>query len=188
MSWKETQMRKIAWLFLLGTLPVAAATTTAKPGNGVNMPAAASESPAPAHPVTAAKVHAILALTGTDTLKREMLDGMLPHLKQMMPYMPADVVVDFQRSLGTADFEGAMVRSFQQHLSAEDADAIVAFYQSPAGKHMITVMPKILNEGQDAGSELGQQVMFEVIQRHKDEINAAARVYHEEHPATAPQH
>jgi hypothetical protein len=52
---------------------------------------------------------------------------------------------------------------------------------------MIGVMPKILNDGQDAGSELGQQVMFEVIQRHKDEIDAAARVYHEEHPAAAPQ-
>jgi hypothetical protein len=30
--------------------------------------------------------------------------------------------------------------------------------------------------------------MFEVIQRHKDEINAAAKLYHEEHPQNAPQH
>jgi len=49
------------------------------------------------------------------------------------------------------------------------------------------VMPKILNEGQDAGSELGQQVMVEVIQRHKDEIDRQPRFYHEEHPASAPQ-
>jgi|HubBroStandDraft_5_1064220.scaffolds.fasta_scaffold88933_2 hypothetical protein len=180
-------MRKIAWLFLLGALPVWAATTTAKPGLGTNMAAASSENPAPEHPVTAAQVHEILELTGTGTLKREMLDGMLPNLKQMMPYMPADVGADLQRTLGTADFEGAMVRSFQQHLSTEDAAQIIAFYQSPAGQHMIGVMPKILNEGQDAGSELGQQVMFEVIQRHKDEIDAAAKVYHEEHPVTAPQ-
>jgi hypothetical protein len=108
-------------------------------------------------------------------------------MKQMMPYMPADVVEDLRRSLGTTDFEGAMVRSFQQHLSAEDAAQIIAFYKSPAGQHMIGVMPKILNDGQDAGSELGQQVMFEVIQRHKDEIDAAAKSYHAEHPAAAPQ-
>ncbi|MFY9744947.1 MAG: DUF2059 domain-containing protein [Acidobacteriaceae bacterium] len=180
-------MRKIAWLFLLGTLPVWAGTTTAKPGVGTNVAGATSENLAPEHPVTAAQVHEILRLTGTNTLQREMLDGMLPYLKQMMPYMPADVVADLQRTLGTADFEGAMVRSFQQHLSTEDAAQIIAFYESPAGKHMIGVMPRILNEGQDAGSELGQQVMFEVIQRHKDEIDAAAKVYHEEHPATAPQ-
>jgi hypothetical protein len=53
---------------------------------------------------------------------------------------------------------------------------------------MIAVMPKVLNEGQDAGAQLGQQVMFEVIQRHKDEINAAAKLDHEEHPQNAPQH
>jgi hypothetical protein len=47
---------------------------------------------------------------------------------------------------------------------------------------MIAVMPKVLNEGQDAGAQLGQQVMLEVIQRHKDEIDAAAKLYHEEHP------
>ena len=91
-------------------------------------------------------------------------------------------MADLQRTLGTADFEGAMVRSFQQHLSTEEAAQIIAFYRSPAGKHMIAVMPSVLNEGQDAVADLGQQVMLEVMQRHKDEIDAAAKVYHEEHP------
>ena len=182
-------MRKIGWLVLLGTLPMFAATTTAKPASNSNVAAAAtSENLPPVHPVTAAQVHEILELTGTNTAKREMLDGMLPHLKEMMPYIPADAADDLQRTLGTADFEGVMVRSFQQHMSTEDAAQIIAFYGSPAGKHMIAVMPKVLNEGQDAGAQLGQQVMFEVIQRHKDEINAAAKLYHEEHPKDAPQH
>jgi uncharacterized protein len=178
-------MRKIAWLVLLVTLPVLGATT-AKSGIVENAPSATAEENLPEHPVTAAQVHEILELTATNTVKREMLDGMLPHLKEMMPYIPVDVVADLQRTLGSADFEGAMVRSFQQHLSTEEAADIIAFYKSPAGKHMIAVMPKVLNEGQDAAAELGQQVMIEVIQRHKDEINAAARLYHEEHPQGAP--
>jgi hypothetical protein len=178
----------MAWMVLLATMPLMAATTTAKSGSGSSVAGTAvSENPPPAHPVTAAQVYEILHLTGSDSMKREMLDGMLPNLKQMMPYIPADVLADLQRTLGTADFEGAMVRSFQQHLSTEDAAAIIAFYKSPAGKHMIAVMPKVLNEGQDAGAQLGQQVMLDVIQRHKDEIDAAAKVYHEEHPPTAPQ-
>ena len=181
-------MRKLPWMVLLTALPAMAATTTAKPGSGLNAAGAVvSENPPPAHPVTAAQVHEILDLTGTNTQKREMLDGLLPHLKQMMPYLPADVVADLEQRLGTADFEGAMVRSFQEHLSTEDAAAIIAFYRSPAGRHMILVMPQVLNDGQDAGAELGQQVMVEVIQRHKDEIDAAAKTYHEEHPQNAPQ-
>ena len=185
-------MRKMAWMVLLATMPLMAATTTAKSGSGSiaagsAAASAVSQNSPPAHPATAAQVYEILELTGTNNMKREMLDGLLPNLKQMMPYIPADVLSDLQRTLGTADFEGAMVRSFQQHLSTEDAAAIIAFYKSPAGKHMIAVMPKVLNEGQDAGAQLGQQVMLDVIQRHKDEIDAAAKVYHEEHPPTAPQ-
>lgn len=180
-------MRNIAWLVLVVTLPVFAATTTAKPECGTNGASSSSQNLPPAHPVTAAQVYQILALTGTDTVKREMLDGLLPHMKQMMPYMPADVVEDLRRSLGTTDFEGAMVRSFQQHLSAEDAAEIIAFYQSPAGKRMIAVMPNILDEGREAGSELGQQVTLEVVQRHKDEIDAAAKSYRDEHRQLAPQ-
>jgi len=180
-------MRTITWLVLLIALPVLAATTTAKPGAGLNGAPATSENPPPAHPVTAAQVDEILELTGTNTVKRQMLDGLLPHLQQMMPYIPNDVVDDLQQSLGVADFEGAMVRSFQLRLSTEEAADIIAFYQSPAGKHMIAVMPNVLNEGQQAGSELGQQVLFEVIQRHKDEIDAAAVNYHHEHPAAAAQ-
>ncbi len=185
-------MRKMAWMVLLATMPVMAATTTAKPGSGwiaagTGAGTAVGENPPPAHPVTAAQVYEILELTGTNTMKREMLDGMLPHLKQMMPYIPADVLADLQRTLGTADFEGAMVWSFQQHLSTEDAAAIIAFYKSPPGQRMIAVMPKVLNDGQDAGAQLGQKVMLDVIQRHKDEIDAAEKTYHEEHPPAAPQ-
>lgn len=180
-------MRKIAWMVLLTALPAMAANTTARsvnpPGGSATV---SSEIARPAHPVTAAQVHEILDLTGTNTQKREMLDGLLPHLKEIMPWMPADVLADLQQRLGTADFEGAMVRSFQLHLSTEDAAAIIAFYKSPAGKHMILVMPEVLNDGQDAGAELGQQVMLDVIQRHKDEIDAAAKTYHEEHPQNAP--
>lgn len=177
-----------AGALLLLALPLMAATTTAKPGNGASAAAAAtSENPPPAHPVTADQVYQILSLTGGDTLRREMLDGMVPHLREMMPYMPADVVDDIQRSLGAADYEAAMVRALQQRLSTEDAAAIIAFYQSPAGHHMVAVMPAAVDDGRRAAAELGQQVMFEVIRRHKDEIDAAAKLYHEEHRQNAPQ-
>jgi len=179
-------MRRLAWLVLLGSVPLLAANT-AKPGNAGGVAASGQgENVQPAHPVTAAQVHEILELTGTNTQKREMLDGLLPHLKEMMPWMPSDVVGDLERTLGTADFEGAMVRSFQQHLSTEEAAQIIAFYKSPAGRRMIAVMPAALNEGRDGVAELGQQVTMEVMQRHKDEIDAAAKVYRESHPP-APQ-
>lgn len=174
-------MRRIVGLglILLGAVPVWAGTTTVQPGSAQKT-VAQEESP-PAHPATADQVYEILRLTGTDPMKRQMIDEMLPYLKRMMPYMPEDVVSDLETSLKTADFQGAMVGSFQQHLSMEDAAAILAFYESPAGQRMIAVMPRILDEGQKAGSDLGQKVMFQVIQRHKAEIDRAAENYRAAH-------
>jgi hypothetical protein len=170
------------WMLLFLGVPAFGASTMGKPAGSV-----AAEKPAPVHPVKPAQVYEILRLTGTDPMRRQMLDGMLPYMKQMMPYLPEDVAEDFQRSLGEADFQGAMVEAFQKRMSTEDAVRIIAFYKTDAGRRMIAVMPQILNEGQDAGAELGQRVLFAVIQRHKEQIDAAAKKYHEEHPETAAQ-
>ena len=164
----------------MAAVPVCGASTIAKPGSP-----AVAENSAPAHPVTRAQVYEILRLTGTDPMRRQMLDNMLPYMKQMMPYLPEDAAADFQRSLEDADFQGAMVEAFQKRLSAEDAAQMIAFYKTDAGRRMIAVLPSILNEGQDAGAALGQRILFAVIQRHKEEIDVAAKKYHEEHPETA---
>jgi hypothetical protein len=141
----------------------------------------------PEHPITAAQVREILQMTGGNDLKHQMMEGMLPMMQQMLPYMPDKVVDDFRHSLEMADFDAAMVRTFQAHLSTEDATQIIAFYKSPAGQRMIGVMPQIQNDWQEAGEALGQQVMLEVIQRHHTEIEAAKKKYEQDHAVSSPR-
>lgn len=171
---------------LVGTLPVLGASTTVRPGNSETIVVSGNQPPE--HPVTPDQVRQILELARAENLQQEMVDSMLPSMQQMMPYMPESVLEDFRKSLRKADFEAAMIRSYQQHMSKEDAAQIIAFYRSPAGQHMIAIMPQIMSEGQDAGAALGQRIMLQVIQRHKAEIDAAATRYHAEHAGeAAPQ-
>jgi hypothetical protein len=182
-------MRQSAWVvfFLLLGVTVSARSATVRPSNGPVVTAGVGAQPAPAHPVTVAQVQEILALTSVGNMKQQMLDGMLPFVQQMLPYMPDSVVDDFRHSLEIADFDAALVHTFQAHLSTEDATQIIAFYKTPAGRRMIGVMPLIESEGQQAGSELGQQVMLEVIQRHQAELDAAKKKYQQEHTVGSPQ-
>jgi len=146
----------------------------------VTVPVAPSPIPPlpPAHPVTAEQVHEMMQLTGAANLMKQMLDSMMPSIRQSMPpYIPPDVLDDFERSLSGADFEGAMVRVYQAHLSTEDAVQIIAFYKTPAGEHLLAVMPEIAKDSQVVGQRLGQQVMREVLQRHQAEIEAAKEKY-----------
>src|SRR5581483_7994012 len=82
---------------------------------------------APDHPITLTQVHEILQLTGADHMRRQMLDAMMPQVKQAMPFLPAGVLDDFQQSFEKADFEPIVIQSYQAHLSAEDAQQIIAF-------------------------------------------------------------
>ena len=111
---------------------------------------------APAHPVTAAQAHAILELTGTDTLKREMLDGMLPYLKQMMPYMPADVVDGSSAEpAGRRILRGQWCGRSSSIFRRRTRTRLSRSTSRPAGKHMITVMPKILQRRTGCGIGAG---------------------------------
>jgi uncharacterized protein len=160
-------------------------------GNAASEPAPPSRiivpPPAPAQPITPAQVHEILSLTGGSDMRRQMLEGMLPEMQQMIPYMPDSVIDDFRHSLEMADFDAAVIQSFQARLSTRDAVQIIAFYKSPAGQRMIGAMPAIENEWQQAGAALGQQVMMEVIQRHHAEIEAARKKYEQEHAVSTPR-
>jgi TonB family protein len=141
----------------------------------------------PEHPVTVEQVHELLELTGTAHLQKQMLDGMMPSLRQMMPpYVPPDVMDDFEKSLLGADMDDMMVHAYQRHLSTEDAVEVIAFYKTPAGQHTIATMPAIAKELQAGGQQLGQQVMMEVVERHRTEIEAAKKKYDQEH-GSAPQ-
>jgi hypothetical protein len=164
------------------------AATPQAPASQASAPAGSGAATAPAeappeHPITAAQVHELMDLTGMTNLQKQMLEGFMPSLRQMMPpYIPADVMDDFQKSLLGADMDSLVVRVYQKHLSTEDAEQVIAFYKIPAGKRVLAIMPAVLKETQEGGAQLGEQVMLDVVQRHKAEIDAAKQKYEQQHP------
>ncbi|HTV16778.1 MAG TPA: DUF2059 domain-containing protein [Acidobacteriaceae bacterium] len=182
-------MRRYAWMGLVLAVSLAATAESAapKPLSPKSAPVASLER-APSHPVTPEQVRQILELTGAADVRRQMLDGLVPHVKMMLPYIPQSVLDDIQQSMAIADFDGAVIHAYQERLSTEEAAEIIAFLRTPAGRKMTSVLPQVQEEGQQAGAELGQQVMLEVIERHEAEIEAAKKRYQQEQAAGVPSH
>jgi hypothetical protein len=177
-------------LVLVIGLSALAETTATKPAESkeaASRTTLLTASAGPQHPVTAAQVREILTITNSTDVKRQMMENLLPLMQQMMPYMPDNVVADFQHSLELANFDAVLLRTFQAKLSQQDAAEIIAFYQSPAGKHMLALMPQIQNDWQEAGEALGQKVMLDVMARHQTEVDAAKKKYEQEHAGGSPQ-
>ncbi|MGA8110107.1 MAG: DUF2059 domain-containing protein [Acidobacteriaceae bacterium] len=176
-------MRRLGWVLCAGlmvSLPALAQQAEWNPDK------AAEEAQRPEHPVTAAQVHELMLLTGAGALRKQVIDGMVPYLKQAVPFLPADVLEDFEGRMLKADFETIALTSYQKHLSTDDAAQLIAFYKTPTGKRVIAVMPQIVSEMQQVGAQLGRQVMAETVQAHRAEIEAAVQKYRQQH--AAPQH
>jgi uncharacterized protein len=149
--------------------------------------AADPDSQAPSHPLTDAQAHQMLELTGASKIKGQLTQGYMNYVHTSMPFIPQDVSDDLQQSLGKLDLDTPIIAVYKQHISTEDAEAIIAFYKTPAGKNMIDAMPQILQQQQQVAVQEGRKTAQEVIQKHRPEIEAAAKQYQEEHaPKPAP--
>jgi len=178
-------MRKFVW-FISAVMVMAWPALAQQPSAAGT--AGATQAQPPAHPITLDQVHEMLQLTGAMNMSRQMLQGLMPLLRQSMPpYVPEDVMEDIQNSLMAADLESAVTHAYQAHLSTEDGTAIIAFYKTPAGQRLLAAMPQILKESQEAGGQLGQQIVEQVIEKHRAEIDAAKQKYDQEHGGTPPQ-
>jgi TonB family protein len=154
-------------------------SATAPAGNGE-----ASEQASPASP----EVQELMDLTGMAALQRQMVQQMMPTLRQAMPpYMPDDVFEDFQNRILGGDMQALIVKAYQNHVSTEDAAEMIAFYKTPAGHRSIQMMPMLMQELQAAGAKLGQDTMEKVLEQHSSEIEAAKQKYEQQHPWSAPK-
>ncbi len=139
----------------------------------------------PAHPITTAQVHELLELTGANRLKDEMIHNTMAYLQRALPpYMPKDVVDDFETSFAKMDVETMSIKAYQKHISTEDAAQFIAFYKTPAGRHFARILPVIAQEVQVSATQQASQISREVIARHMDEIKAATAKYHQQQPDT----
>jgi uncharacterized protein len=150
-------------------------------------PAANQASTAPAHPLTDVQAHEMLKITGADKIKPQLTEGLTSYFHTSLPFAPKDVNDDLDQSLAKLDVETQVIAIYKQHISTEEAESIIAFYKTPAGKHMIDALPEILQQSQQTGMQLARKTAQDVVTRHRPEIEAAAKQYQAEHaPQSAP--
>ncbi len=101
-----------------------------------------------------ASVLKLLKISGSDAMATQMQ----AQLKPMAPNAPESF---WQEK--TEELLGLMVPAYQKHLEQADVDAVIAFYETPAGKRFVAAQPKILQDSmpivQKWGAELAQELM-----------------------------
>jgi uncharacterized protein len=162
----------LAAAFFLAALPLAAQTQgTPKPSPAA--PQAHPAAPPAVDPVKAAAIRQLLDVTGSGKMGEEVLALMMQQIKQGMSGAISDAdrlqkfmetfAKDFQGRITAQQINDAIVPIYAQHLSLEDIQAMIQFYQTPAGQHVIKALPQIIQESQAAGSAMGQKAALDTL-------------------------
>jgi len=110
----------------------------------------------------------------TDEQQQAMAKVMSRFMERVMNLYTSDEMI--------ADMSGL----YQKHLSASDVDGIIEFYGSPAGKHMLDMVPVIMSEFMPTVMQRVQERMKPAMDEMKAEMEAVVKSSAPAPPAEKP--
>ena len=96
-----------------------------------------------------------------------MMNQMLPALKKMIPDAPEKFWADVMAEFNADQIVELIIPVYQKHLTEQDVKEINAFYNSAAGKKLISVQPAIMQESMVLGQQWGQETARNVLNKYK---------------------
>jgi len=159
--------------------PSSSATAPAPaPSATPSSPDSTSAAPTPAAPaVDPAKeveIRKLLETTGTVKLVNQMLGQMMETLRGRSTGLPPEFWDQLQKDMDPAKLVEKLIPVYDKYYSLDDLKAVNAFYQTPAGQHLLQAQPMVMKEsmsiGQEWGRAAGMKAMLE-IENYKQKMS-----------------
>lgn len=121
-------------------------------------------------------IRELMQSTGSGDLGVQVMNQLLPALKQMTPDAPEKFWQDFMDEVDANELLEMTIPIYQKYLTQEDIAILNEFYGSPTGKKMIKIQPSIMQESISVGQAWGQQLSQKVIETYKAQKEELAHV------------
>ncbi len=122
-----------------------------------------------AKPASPESIKALMHASGSGSLGDQMLKRMIPSLKKMVPQAPESSWAETISEIDTDEVEKKIMPIYQKYLTEEDVQAINAFYNTPAGKKIIQVQPRIMQESYAVGQKWGQKTAKQILLKYQEQ-------------------
>jgi hypothetical protein len=104
--------------------------------------------------------------TGAMEMGSQLSGALFAQLKPAFPQVPSTVWQELAKEL--ADVRGLtelLIPIYDRHYSLEDLQALIAFYETPLGRRVVSATPLIAQESMVVGQRWGQLQAQKVIER-----------------------
>lgn len=118
-----------------------------------------------------ASLKKMLELSGSVEVFQTAIDQVLTMYKQNKTDIPQDVWAELSAELSKTsldDLVTILAPIYQKHLTKDDVNKIIEFYQTPVGKKYASKTPMIMQESMQAGQQWGMQLGTKVAEKLKE--------------------
>ena len=154
--------RVLRWGGLAGMLAVGSGLWALPPAVVAQAKPAAKAAKAAAPADKVQDLRRLIEISGSATAGVDALEQLVGVMRIAMPSAPAGYWEEFLREARPSEFADLMVPVLDHHLTHDDVKAIIAFYESPAGKKLAGATAAITREAMQVGvvwgSQTGQRV------------------------------
>jgi|WetSurMetagenome_2_1015567.scaffolds.fasta_scaffold141113_1 uncharacterized protein len=95
----------------------------------------------------------LMELTGSKKLGDQVLDQMFVQLKQQLPKVPEKFWLELRQSFNIDEMLSQMAKVQANYFTHDEIKELIQFYESPAGRKLTAVMPKMTEESVIAGQK-----------------------------------
>ncbi len=103
-----------------------------------------------------------MVLTGAGELAVQVMNQMINSYKTAKPEIPEKIWQDVMKEIKVDELNNLVIPIYDKYLAHDEIKEMIKFYESPLGKKLISIMPRIAQEsmlvGQQWGRELGTKV------------------------------
>lgn len=112
-----------------------------------------------------ATIRRLIEVTRAAEMGAQMRDAMFAQFKHAFPTVPDAMWDELAATLGTEELTELIVPIYEKHFALEDLQALLAFYESPTGRKLLSRMPAVMQESISAGNAWGRRKAEEVLKK-----------------------
>jgi hypothetical protein len=162
------------FLLLLSMLAAGAMTLRAEdaaPPTPAPAPDATAPSSAAIDPAKDAEIRKMIQVTGVEKTMKLVMNRMFESFKTQNSGLPPDFWsrIETEINANLSDLIEQLIPVYAQYYSMDDLKAVNAFYQSPAGQHMIQAQSEIATASMEIGRKWGQGMGAKVMAEIQEE-------------------
>jgi len=110
-------------------------------------------------------IRKMIELTGGAKIVDQIFDSMATQVKDPKQQ---EIFQQFRKEIDMKQIYDIMIPAYDKYLSGDDVKAILGFYQSPAGKRLLTSQPKIMADSMPRLMAWSQEISKRLMEKMAD--------------------